>query len=120
MVKRPVREYLFQKITLFLPCSAEPQCFSVLRQFENFFSDNQTGIVYPQQVGQNGGVWQTLDYHAIEQWLHYWDCVQKIGERALSEASLATIKSPRYGFNKPRAKTSGGCSMVMRRFWEQI
>lgn len=30
-------------------------------------------------------------------------------ERALSEASIATIKSSRYGFNKPRAKTSEGC-----------
>lgn len=30
-------------------------------------------------------------------------------ERALSEASIATIKNPRYGFNKPRAKSSEGC-----------
>lgn len=30
-------------------------------------------------------------------------------ERALSEAAIATIKSSRYGFNKPRAKTSAGC-----------
>ena len=30
-------------------------------------------------------------------------------ERALSEASIATIKSPRYGFNKPRARSSEGC-----------
>lgn len=30
-------------------------------------------------------------------------------ERALSEASIATIKSSRYGFNRPRAKTSDGC-----------
>ncbi|HBF13793.1 MAG TPA: hypothetical protein DDW49_10505 [Deltaproteobacteria bacterium] len=30
-------------------------------------------------------------------------------ERALSEASIATIKSSRYGFSKPRAKTSEGC-----------
>ncbi len=30
-------------------------------------------------------------------------------ERALSEATIATIKNPRYGFNKPRAKSSAGC-----------
>lgn len=30
-------------------------------------------------------------------------------ERALSEATIATIKNPRYGFNKPRAKSSEGC-----------
>ena len=30
-------------------------------------------------------------------------------ERALSEAVIATIKHPRYGFNKPRAKSSEGC-----------
>lgn len=30
-------------------------------------------------------------------------------ERALSEASIATIKHARYGFNRPRAKTSDGC-----------
>ncbi len=30
-------------------------------------------------------------------------------ERALSEASIATIKHSRYGFNKPRAKSSEGC-----------
>jgi len=30
-------------------------------------------------------------------------------ERALSEAAIATIKHSRYGFNKPRAKSSGGC-----------
>ncbi len=30
-------------------------------------------------------------------------------ERALSEATIATIKNPRYGFNKPLAKSSLGC-----------
>lgn len=30
-------------------------------------------------------------------------------ERALSEAAIATIKCPRYGFTKPRAKSSEGC-----------
>lgn len=30
-------------------------------------------------------------------------------ERALSEATIATIKSSRYGFNKPRAKSMQGC-----------
>lgn len=30
-------------------------------------------------------------------------------ERALSEATIATIKCSRYGFNKPRAKSSEGC-----------
>lgn len=30
-------------------------------------------------------------------------------ERALSEAAIATIKNPRYGFNKPRAKSSQSC-----------
>lgn len=30
-------------------------------------------------------------------------------ERALSEAAIATIKHARYGFNRPRAKTSDGC-----------
>jgi hypothetical protein len=30
-------------------------------------------------------------------------------ERALSEATIATIKSSRYGFNRPRAKSSQGC-----------
>jgi hypothetical protein len=30
-------------------------------------------------------------------------------ERALSEAAIATIKNPRFGFNKPRAKSSEGC-----------
>lgn len=30
-------------------------------------------------------------------------------ERALSEASIATIKHVRYGFNRPRARTSEGC-----------
>lgn len=30
-------------------------------------------------------------------------------ERASSEASIATIKHPRYGFNRPRARTSAGC-----------
>lgn len=30
-------------------------------------------------------------------------------ERALSEATIATLKHPRYGFNKPRAKSSQGC-----------
>jgi len=30
-------------------------------------------------------------------------------ERALAEASIATIKNPRYGFNKPRAKSSESC-----------
>lgn len=30
-------------------------------------------------------------------------------ERALSEASIATIKSARYGFNKPRARSSESC-----------
>lgn len=30
-------------------------------------------------------------------------------ERALSEASIATIKNMRYGFNKPRARSSEGC-----------
>jgi hypothetical protein len=32
-------------------------------------------------------------------------------ERALSEATIATIKNPRYGFNKPRAKSSEGCAL---------
>lgn len=30
-------------------------------------------------------------------------------ERALSEAAIATIKHARYGFNKPRARSSEGC-----------
>lgn len=30
-------------------------------------------------------------------------------ERALAEATIATIKNPRYGFNKPRAKSSESC-----------
>lgn len=30
-------------------------------------------------------------------------------ERALTEATIATIKAPRYGFNKPRARSSDGC-----------
>lgn len=30
-------------------------------------------------------------------------------ERALSEATIATIKTSRYGFNKPRARSSEGC-----------
>ena len=30
-------------------------------------------------------------------------------ERALSEATIATIKNPRYGFNKPRARSSQSC-----------
>lgn len=30
-------------------------------------------------------------------------------ERASSEASIATIKHSRYGFNRPRARTSDGC-----------
>lgn len=30
-------------------------------------------------------------------------------ERALSEATIATIKNPRYGFNKPLAKSSENC-----------
>lgn len=30
-------------------------------------------------------------------------------ERALSEATIATIKHPRYGFTKPRARSSEGC-----------
>jgi len=30
-------------------------------------------------------------------------------ERALSEATIATIKNPRYGFNKPRARSSESC-----------
>jgi len=30
-------------------------------------------------------------------------------ERALSEAAIATIKHSRYGFNRPRAKSSEGC-----------
>lgn len=30
-------------------------------------------------------------------------------ERALTEATIATIKHPRYGFNKPRARSSEGC-----------
>jgi len=30
-------------------------------------------------------------------------------ERALSEAAIATIKHSRYGFNKPRARSSEGC-----------
>lgn len=30
-------------------------------------------------------------------------------ERALSEAAIATIKNARYGFNKPRAKSSESC-----------
>ena len=30
-------------------------------------------------------------------------------ERALSEATIATIKNPRYGFNKPLARSSAGC-----------
>jgi transposase-like protein DUF772/DDE family transposase len=30
-------------------------------------------------------------------------------ERALSEATIATVKSSRYGFNKPRARSSDGC-----------
>lgn len=30
-------------------------------------------------------------------------------ERALSEATIATIKHARYGFNRPRAKSSDGC-----------
>lgn len=30
-------------------------------------------------------------------------------ERALTEATIGTIKSPRYGFNKPRARSSDGC-----------
>jgi len=29
--------------------------------------------------------------------------------RALSEAAIATIKHSRYGFNKPRARSSEGC-----------
>lgn len=32
-------------------------------------------------------------------------------ERALSEASIATIKSPRYGFNKPRARSQESCDL---------
>lgn len=32
-------------------------------------------------------------------------------ERALSEATIATIKHSRYGFNKPRAKTPDGCDL---------
>jgi hypothetical protein len=31
-------------------------------------------------------------------------------ERALSEASIATIKHAKYGFNRPRAKSSEGCA----------
>lgn len=30
-------------------------------------------------------------------------------ERALTEAAIATIKAARYGFNKPRARSSDGC-----------
>ena len=30
-------------------------------------------------------------------------------ERALTEAAIATIKASRYGFNKPRARSSDGC-----------
>lgn len=30
-------------------------------------------------------------------------------ERALTEATIGTIKAPRYGFNKPRARSSEGC-----------
>ena len=30
-------------------------------------------------------------------------------ERALSEATIATIKSQRYGFNKPRARSGASC-----------
>lgn len=30
-------------------------------------------------------------------------------ERALSEAAIATIKNPRYGFSRPRARSSEGC-----------
>jgi len=30
-------------------------------------------------------------------------------ERALSEATIATVKNPRYGFNKPLARSSAGC-----------
>lgn len=30
-------------------------------------------------------------------------------ERALSEAAIATIKSSRYGFNRPRARSTAGC-----------
>lgn len=32
-------------------------------------------------------------------------------ERALSEAAIATIKHARYGFNRPRAKSSEGCTL---------
>ncbi len=32
-------------------------------------------------------------------------------ERALSEASIATIKHAKYGFNRPRAKSSEGCAI---------
>lgn len=32
-------------------------------------------------------------------------------ERALSEATIATIKCARYGFNKPRAKSMEGCML---------
>ena len=32
-------------------------------------------------------------------------------ERALSEASIATIKHNKYGFNKPRARSSEGCTL---------
>jgi len=31
-------------------------------------------------------------------------------ERALSEASIATIKHNRYGFNKPRARLTESCT----------
>jgi len=32
-------------------------------------------------------------------------------ERALSEASIATIKNSKYGFNKPRARSADGCAI---------
>lgn len=32
-------------------------------------------------------------------------------ERALSEASIATIKNNRYGFNKPRARSAAACTL---------
>ncbi len=32
-------------------------------------------------------------------------------ERALSEASIATVKHAKYGFDKPRAKSAGSCAL---------
>lgn len=91
----------------------------VLAHFEGVLGEMPKVVVY-DRGGDGSKNHRTLKMHEIK------NCIFRKGkesqpglgkntarmarrERALSEAAIATIKNPRYGFNKPRARSGEGC-----------